>query len=79
VYLAESLGAGAGGLVFYFILLPLYPSFAGSLLLIVFLLGGAMVCGAGLNIPESFSARSLLQQSSLRHVFLLAIRTGWTC
>ena len=51
VYLAESLGAGAGGLVFYFILLPLYPSFAGSLLLIVFLLGGAMVCGAGLKYP----------------------------
>ena len=51
VYLAESLGAGAGGLVFYFILLPLYPSFAGSLLLIVFLLAGAMVCGAGLKYP----------------------------
>ena len=50
-YLAESLGAGAGGLVFYFILLPLYPSFAGSLLLIVFLLAFAMVCGAGLKYP----------------------------
>jgi len=51
VYLAESLGAGAGGLVFYFILLPLYPSFAGSLFLILFLLAGAMVAGARLKYP----------------------------
>ncbi len=47
VYLAESLGAGAGGLVFYFILLPLYPSLAGSLCLVLFLLAGAMAAGAG--------------------------------
>lgn len=47
VYLAESLGAGAGGLVFYFLLLPLYPSFAGSLCLVLFLLAGAMAAGAG--------------------------------
>jgi spermidine synthase len=51
VYLAESLGAGAGGLVFYFVLLPLYPSFAGSLLLIVFLLAAVIVGGAGLKYP----------------------------
>ena len=51
VYLAESLGAGAGGLVFYFILLPLYPSFAGSLVLVLFLLAGAMATGAGWKYP----------------------------
>jgi spermidine synthase len=51
VYLAESLGAGAGGLAFYFILLPLYPSFAGSLCLVIFLLAGAMAAGAGWKYP----------------------------
>ncbi len=49
VYLAEALGAGAGGLAFYFILLPLCPSFAGSLLLTLVLLAGAMAAGAGLK------------------------------
>ena len=47
VYLAESLGAGVGGLAFYFILLPLYPSFAASLCLLLFLLAGATAVGVG--------------------------------
>jgi spermidine synthase len=46
VYLAESLGSGAGGLFFYFILLPRYPSFAGSLILVLFLLTLAVAVGA---------------------------------
>jgi spermidine synthase len=51
VYLAESLGGGVGGLIFYFILLPLYPSFAGSLVLVFFLLAFAFAVGAGLKYP----------------------------
>ena len=46
VYLAESLGAGGGGLVFYFLLLPLYSSFAASLCLVLFMLGCSMAVGA---------------------------------
>ncbi len=48
VYLAESLGAGAGGLIFYFVLLPLFPSFAGSLALSIVLLFAAIAAGTGL-------------------------------
>jgi spermidine synthase len=51
VYLAESLGAGAGGLVFYFIILPLYPTLAGSLVLVSVLLAAALVIGAGWKYP----------------------------
>ena len=51
VYLAESLGSGAGGLVFYFIILPLYPSFAGSLVLVSVLLAAALAIGAGRKYP----------------------------
>jgi len=60
VYLAESLGSGAGGLVFYFILLPLYPSFAGSLVLVFLLLASALVAGAGLKYPGKVFCSSLL-------------------
>jgi spermidine synthase len=86
VYLAESLGAGAGGLVFYFILLPLYPSFAGSLLLIFFLLAGAMVAGARLKYPGKvlcslFLAAILIAASILfsysDRVDLLTRRMQW--
>jgi spermidine synthase len=55
VYLAESLGAGAGGLVFYSVLLPLYPSFAGSLYLCLFLLACAMLAGLTLRRPGKIS------------------------
>ncbi len=51
VYLAESLGSGAGGLLFYFILLPLLPSFAGSLALVCVLLAVVLVIGAGWKYP----------------------------
>jgi spermidine synthase len=51
VYLAESLGAGAGGLIFYFVLLPLCPSFAGSLALSAVLLSAAIAVGSGLQNP----------------------------
>jgi len=86
VYLAESLGAGAGGLVFYFILLPLYPSFAGSLLLILFLLAGAMVACARLKYPGKvlcslFPAAILIAASILfsysDRVDLLTRRMQW--
>lgn len=46
VYLAESLGSGAGGLIFYFILLPLYPSFAASLALAFVSIAAAIAVGA---------------------------------
>ena len=52
VYLAESLGAGAGGLAFYLVLLPMYPCFAGSLCLSVFLLTCAMLTGSGTRYPR---------------------------
>jgi spermidine synthase len=51
VYLAESLGAGAGGLVFYFMLLPLYSSFAASICLILFMLACAIAVGAWTKYP----------------------------
>jgi spermidine synthase len=51
VYLAESLGSGAGGLIFYFVLLPLYPSLAGSLVLVLLLLASALAAGAWFKYP----------------------------
>ncbi|HYA39839.1 MAG TPA: hypothetical protein VEF34_00940 [Syntrophobacteraceae bacterium] len=51
VYFAESLGAGAGGLAFYCVLLPLYPCFAGSLCLSLFLLVCAILTGSGTRYP----------------------------
>jgi spermidine synthase len=51
VYAAESLGAGAGGLAFYSLLLPFFPCFAGSLWLILFLLACAMFLTAAIKYP----------------------------
>ncbi len=57
VYLAESLGAGAGGLIFYFVLLPLCPSLTGSLALSVVLLSAAIAVGTGLKCPAQRPSR----------------------
>ena len=86
VYLAESLGSGAGGLVFYFILLPLYPSLAGSLVLVSFLLAAALVVGAGRKYPGKvpcslFLAAALFAASILfgysERVDLMTRRMQW--
>ena len=86
VYLAESLGSGAGGLVFYFILLPLYPSLAGSLVLVSVLLAAALVIGAGWKYPGKvpcslFLAAALIAAcilfGSSERVDLLTRRMQW--
>jgi len=46
VYLAEAAGSGAGGLLFYFVLLPALPAFGGTLLLAVLLLAFMLAVAA---------------------------------
>ncbi len=70
VYLAESLGAGGGGLVFYFILLPLYSSFAGSLALVFVLLACAITITAGLKFPGRLLSSLILIAAILGAGFL---------
>ncbi|MFZ2447395.1 MAG: hypothetical protein WAW37_13645 [Syntrophobacteraceae bacterium] len=51
IYLAEAAGSGAGGLFYYFILLPAFPSFAGSLFLCMLLAASACAAVARERFP----------------------------
>lgn len=60
VYLAEAAGSGAGGLIFYFLLLPHFPALQGSILLCFFLLSAAALVLIGRTAPGRIAAFVLI-------------------
>lgn len=56
VYLAEAAGSGAGGIIFYFVLLPHFPALQGCILLCFLLLSAAAVVLIGRTAPGRIAA-----------------------